>query len=119
MQQQHQQQQDHDMGPLHDDQLVQANHNQPLIGLQIVDQPPEKAVYKRNVKPNPSVQLVGEHMGVREGELFVVPILLRCDTYLRSKVIIWNLFFSFGFTFYFILFLFYSIFLIYIQVQLM
>lgn len=77
---QHLQQQDDD-DDMPDDQLVQTNHNQPLIGLQIVDQPPEKAVYKRNVKPNPSVQLVGEHMGVREGELFVVPILLRCDTF--------------------------------------
>ncbi len=51
------------------------------LALQIVDQPPEKAVYKLNVKPNPSVQLIGEHLGPREGELFVVPILLRCDTY--------------------------------------
>lgn len=71
---------------MHEDQLVETNQNQPLIGLQIVDQPPEKAVYKRNVKPNPSVQLVGEHMGVREGELFVVPILLRCDTYLIHSI---------------------------------
>lgn len=61
------------------DQLVETNR--PLIGLQIVDQPPEKAVYRRNVRPHPSVQLVGEHLGVREGELSVVPILLRCDTF--------------------------------------
>lgn len=64
-----------------DDQLVQAQQNRPTIGLQIVDQPPEKAVYKRNVKPNPSVQLIGEHMGAHEGELYVQPLLLRCDTY--------------------------------------
>jgi ankyrin repeat protein len=68
-----------DEGEDADDQLVQAQ--KPTIGLQIVDQPPEKAVYKRNVKPNPSVQLVGEHMGIREGELYVVPLLLRCDTF--------------------------------------
>jgi hypothetical protein len=50
------------------------------LTLQIVDQPPEKAVYKRNVKPNPSVLLVGES-DPQEGELFVFATLIRCDTF--------------------------------------
>lgn len=50
------------------------------LTLQIVDQPPEKAVYKRNVKPNPSVLLVGEN-DPQEGELFVFATLIRCDTF--------------------------------------
>lgn len=85
-----------------EDQIVQAHNNQTL-GLQIVDQPPEKAVYKRNVKPNPSVQLVGEHMGIREGELYVVPLLLRCDTYPRS------FFFSMAWKRYSIFFIFFAL----------
>eukprot|EP01111_Echinosteliopsis_oligospora_P015142 TRINITY_DN5883_c0_g1_i1.p1 TRINITY_DN5883_c0_g1~~TRINITY_DN5883_c0_g1_i1.p1 ORF type:complete len:1054 (-),score=281.45 TRINITY_DN5883_c0_g1_i1:378-3302(-) len=55
------------------------------LTLQIIDQPPEKAVYKRNIRPNPSVQLVGESLGPLEGELVVFPILVRCDTFAEEN----------------------------------
>jgi hypothetical protein len=45
----------------------------------IVDQPPEKCVYKRNVKPPPSVQVNGNLHAV-DGQLYIVPVLSRCDT---------------------------------------
>ncbi|KAL6072068.1 26S proteasome non-ATPase regulatory subunit 10 [Balamuthia mandrillaris] len=48
--------------------------------LKIVEQPPEKSVYKRNLKPNPTVQVVEEEEASSEQNLFVAPVLLRCDT---------------------------------------
>jgi len=47
--------------------------------LRIVEQPPEKSVYKRNLKPNPTLKLVEEELGM-ESNLFIAPILIRCDT---------------------------------------
>jgi ankyrin repeat protein len=47
--------------------------------LQIVEQPPEKSVYKRNLKPNPMVMINGEQ--INDNNLYVVPILVRCDTF--------------------------------------
>eukprot|EP01089_Gocevia_fonbrunei_P015132 TRINITY_DN4342_c0_g1_i1.p1 TRINITY_DN4342_c0_g1~~TRINITY_DN4342_c0_g1_i1.p1 ORF type:complete len:674 (+),score=119.59 TRINITY_DN4342_c0_g1_i1:677-2698(+) len=49
------------------------------LHLKIVEQPPEKSVYKRNLKPNPMIQLVGDEDN-KEPNLYVAPILLRCDT---------------------------------------
>lgn len=51
----------------------------PPVRVQIVEQPPEKSVYKRNLKPNPAVKLVGDESKV-EGPIFVAPVLVRCDT---------------------------------------
>lgn len=50
------------------------------ITVQIVEQPPEKSVYKRNLRPNPIVMLVGDQK-MNDGNLYVVPTLLRCDTF--------------------------------------
>jgi hypothetical protein len=50
------------------------------ISIQIVEQPPEKSVYKRNLKPNPMVMLVGDQRQ-NDGNLYVVATLLRCDTF--------------------------------------
>lgn len=50
------------------------------LTLQILEQPPEKSVYKRNLKPNPSVQVNGEQ-GNSDVNLFVVPVLIRCDNF--------------------------------------
>lgn len=47
--------------------------------LRIVEQPPEKSVYKRNLKPNPTLQLVEEELGM-ESNLYIAPVLIRCDT---------------------------------------
>eukprot|EP00005_Dracoamoeba_jomungandri_P001909 CAMPEP_0174262112 /NCGR_PEP_ID=MMETSP0439-20130205/12777_1 /TAXON_ID=0 /ORGANISM="Stereomyxa ramosa, Strain Chinc5" /LENGTH=807 /DNA_ID=CAMNT_0015346753 /DNA_START=226 /DNA_END=2649 /DNA_ORIENTATION=- len=48
--------------------------------LRIVEQPPEKSVYKRNLKPNPTVQLEDNEDISMESNLFVAPVLIRCDT---------------------------------------
>jgi len=48
--------------------------------LRIIEQPPEKSVYKRNLKPNPTVQLVEDEENSMETNLYVAPILIRCDT---------------------------------------
>eukprot|EP01117_Protostelium_nocturnum_P010064 TRINITY_DN3590_c0_g1_i1.p1 TRINITY_DN3590_c0_g1~~TRINITY_DN3590_c0_g1_i1.p1 ORF type:complete len:809 (-),score=201.18 TRINITY_DN3590_c0_g1_i1:68-2494(-) len=50
------------------------------MNLQIVEQPPEKSVYKRNLKPNPMVMIVGDQRH-NDGNLYVVPRLIRCDTF--------------------------------------
>eukprot|EP01116_Phalansterium_solitarium_P021648 TRINITY_DN6812_c0_g1_i2.p1 TRINITY_DN6812_c0_g1~~TRINITY_DN6812_c0_g1_i2.p1 ORF type:complete len:758 (-),score=235.05 TRINITY_DN6812_c0_g1_i2:662-2836(-) len=51
------------------------------LRVQIVEQPPEKSVYKRNLKPNPAVMIVGGGTGGGADEqLYVVPLLVRCDT---------------------------------------
>ena len=46
------------------------------MSLQIVDYPPAQSVYKRNLKPNPSVSLHGDDSGV-EGVLYVAPVLVE------------------------------------------
>jgi hypothetical protein len=51
-----------------------------VLSLQIVEQPPEKSVYKRNLKPNPTVMIVGEQKYL-EGNLYIAPTLIRCDTF--------------------------------------
>eukprot|EP01090_Pellita_catalonica_P004536 TRINITY_DN1435_c0_g1_i3.p1 TRINITY_DN1435_c0_g1~~TRINITY_DN1435_c0_g1_i3.p1 ORF type:complete len:828 (+),score=129.19 TRINITY_DN1435_c0_g1_i3:53-2536(+) len=48
------------------------------LTLRIVEQPPEKSVYKRNLKPNPMIQVVGEDDQM-DANLHVAPVLLRCD----------------------------------------
>jgi len=50
------------------------------LKLDIVDQPPEKCVYKRNIKPNPTISIVGD-MSHNDGNLYVVPVLVRCDNF--------------------------------------
>lgn len=51
----------------------------PGLRLQILEQPPEKSVYKRNLKPNPMVVINGEQ--INDNNLYVVPVLVRCDTF--------------------------------------
>lgn len=50
-----------------------------LAQLVIVEQPPERHVYKRNLKPNPTVRIVDDGVD-DDSNLFLVPILVRCDT---------------------------------------
>jgi ankyrin repeat protein len=57
------------------------------LRLRVVDQPPDKTVYKRNLRPNPSVTLdIVEALEALDEELadsaqlFVAPVLVRCDT---------------------------------------
>jgi hypothetical protein len=57
--------------------LLVRHRARPL--LRIVEQPPEKSVYKRNLKPNPTLQLVEEELGM-ESNLYIAPVLIRCDT---------------------------------------
>lgn len=52
----------------------------PPIKLQIVEQPPDKCVYRRNVRPNPAVAIQG-NLSENDGNLYVVPVLVRCDTF--------------------------------------
>ena len=49
------------------------------LRLEIIEEPPEKCVYKRNIKPAPTIMVVGEN-SENDGHLFVVVVLLRCDT---------------------------------------
>ena len=37
-------------------------------------------MYKRNLKPNPTVQLVEDEENSMETNLYIAPILIRCDT---------------------------------------
>jgi len=62
-----------------DPNMMNQNSDKP-IRLQIVEQPPERSVYKRNLKPNPVVMLVGDQK-MNDGNLYVVPTLIRCDTF--------------------------------------
>eukprot|EP01130_Rhizamoeba_saxonica_P004560 TRINITY_DN1862_c0_g1_i1.p1 TRINITY_DN1862_c0_g1~~TRINITY_DN1862_c0_g1_i1.p1 ORF type:complete len:541 (-),score=80.86 TRINITY_DN1862_c0_g1_i1:114-1736(-) len=57
--------------------------NQPAVTLTIIDQPPEKCVYKRNIKQHPSVSINGNYSDV-PGSLYVAPVLIRCDTFERE-----------------------------------
>jgi hypothetical protein len=52
----------------------------PPLSLEIVVQPPEKCVYKRNVRPNPEVTVTGDY-SENDGNYYVVPVLIRCDTF--------------------------------------
>jgi len=74
-QQQLQQQQQQQHQQLLPQQLAQA----PVLTLHIVEQPPAKCVYKRNVKPAPSVLIEGDQ-STNDGNLWLVPVLIRCDT---------------------------------------
>eukprot|EP01127_Copromyxa_protea_P005345 TRINITY_DN1528_c0_g1_i1.p1 TRINITY_DN1528_c0_g1~~TRINITY_DN1528_c0_g1_i1.p1 ORF type:complete len:950 (-),score=158.38 TRINITY_DN1528_c0_g1_i1:95-2944(-) len=62
-----------------------ASQSTPLAGpppslmLSILEQPPSKCVYKRNVKPAPTVVINGDQ-STNDGNLYIVPILIRCDT---------------------------------------
>ena len=47
--------------------------------MQIVEQPPEKSVYKRNLKPNPMVTVQGDSKLLPN--LYVAVTLVRCDTF--------------------------------------
>lgn len=44
----------------------------------ISGQPPDRCIYKRNVKPAPVVIIEG-HNNQNDGSLFLVPVLIRCD----------------------------------------
>ncbi|KAF2069625.1 hypothetical protein CYY_009059 [Polysphondylium violaceum] len=50
------------------------------IELKVVDQPPEKAVYRRNVKPPPSVMFEGDSK-LLNGNYYVHTTLLRCNNF--------------------------------------
>jgi len=51
------------------------------ISLTIVDRLPDEAVYRRNLRPNPSVSIVGPKGKHSGKELFrVTPVVCRCDT---------------------------------------
>jgi len=58
-----------------------TNKNQSSFGLtlEIVEQPPEKCVYKRNIKPPPTVMVVGDE-SANDGNIYVAASLTRCDT---------------------------------------
>jgi len=49
------------------------------LKLKMVEQPPEQCIYKRNVKPNPTVMLIGDQ-SQNDGNIYVVPSIIRCDT---------------------------------------
>ncbi|KAH3732091.1 calcium-activated BK potassium channel [Pelomyxa schiedti] len=57
-----------------------SNVNTPgRLSLQIVEHPSGKAVYRRNIKPHPSVIVCGDMSHYEMSQLFVVPVLVRCD----------------------------------------
>jgi len=64
------------------DQMDMIETSSSGLNLTIVDQPPEQTVYKRNLKPCPTVLVNGDERGaLQPGEsLIVVPVLLRNDT---------------------------------------
>jgi len=49
--------------------------------IQIVEQPPEKSVYKRNLKPNPSIMVIGDISPSPQYEYKAAVVLIRCDTF--------------------------------------
>jgi hypothetical protein len=51
--------------------------NYPLR-VKIVEQPPEQCIYRRNVKPNPVLMLVGDE-SLNDGNLYVTCTVVRCD----------------------------------------
>eukprot|EP00727_Mastigamoeba_balamuthi_P002116 m51a1_g11901 hypothetical protein (839) ;mRNA; r:616501-619650 len=68
-------------------QSIQASASAPLpshvggsgLRLRIVEQPPERCVYKRNMKPNPVVTVDGDIDPDTLSTLKVAPLLIRCD----------------------------------------
>eukprot|EP01133_Synstelium_polycarpum_P009972 gene9972-11642_t len=50
------------------------------INIKIIEQPPEKAVYKRNVKPCPTVMFEGDST-LLDGNYYVAATLLRCNNF--------------------------------------
>jgi len=66
----------------------QEQYQGPIIV--ISDQPPQRCIYKRNVKPAPILTIEG-HDHLNDGTLFVAPVLIRCDTMEeQSKLIAGN-----------------------------
>lgn len=65
--------------PATDDVDFTEPDKDPPLKLDIIDQPPDKCVYKRNIKPNPTVMVVGDQSEI-DGNLYILPVLLRCDT---------------------------------------
>jgi ankyrin repeat protein len=69
---------------------VSVDRDEPTLRLEIVEQPPEKCVYKRNIKPAPTVMVVGEQ-GNGDANVFVAVTLTRCDTgELQTKLLTGN-----------------------------
>lgn len=81
------------MRPQDAEEQVASPPPAPTLELSMATQPPEKCVYKRNVRPPPSVKVScplppGRHRAYlqldgplnTEDVLYVVPILTRCDT---------------------------------------
>ena len=60
--------------------IEESNVNE--LSLVIIEQPPERTVYKRNLRPNPAVMVKGDERRIlKPGEsLCIVPVLYRCDT---------------------------------------
>ena len=58
-----------------------------LVCLRILEQPPEQTVYRRNLKPSPTVMFIGDERQIlQSGEsLVVVPVLVRCDNLQEVK----------------------------------
>jgi len=48
------------------------------IKIEILDQPPPKVVYKRNIKPPPTVSITGK-VKKNTSNLYIVPVLIRCN----------------------------------------
>jgi ankyrin repeat protein len=57
------------------------------LQLQFIDQPPEKCVYKRNVKPPPVLMVSGEQ-GPNDGNLYIIVNLIRCDTFQEAPTLL-------------------------------
>lgn len=47
------------------------------LEIEIIEQPPDRCVYKRNIKPPPTIRILGSYSG---NDLYVLPVLIRCDT---------------------------------------
>jgi hypothetical protein len=65
--------------PLQQELSASLSSDGDAVQLSLVEQPPERLVYKRNVKPHPTVMLLGDATGL-DGNFYVVPVLVRCDT---------------------------------------
>lgn len=64
--------------------------SQPVVSrgsliLSIVSQPPLNTVYKRNLRPFPQVTLSGTVDSNKRGVYYVLPLLVRCDSYLDES----------------------------------
>ena len=60
---------------------IASNHLNPFVSLVILEQPSDQTVYKRNLKPFPTVMVTGDERKVLAHDecLVVVPVLYRCD----------------------------------------